>query len=306
MNTEVSIIERAMPVLATGAQILQQNQQSSIAAANACYSFIGKVTAAGGMTVELDTEANNLLVKIRKTGELMKERRAEFTTTMDLIKKEFTAQENAIDPKKEGTAAASIQAMRNKFAADQAAETERRRIEAERKQAADQERINVASDIAMKLSQWFGSSLLEAKQNLNRYFNQATLTTLDNVTATISNERFAYKPTTQFTYQPTYRIQYLGHNDVVAMVNEAIARETPEAAAMYTRQMDELRHQLLEAVPAKRQELESIAEMEREQERLRKEEEARRAEMAKADAARREQLEREQRAAEERAAAARA
>jgi hypothetical protein len=137
------------------------------------------IDANGGMNDELDSRANKGLLYAANVAKEIEAEYKPITSTMDLIKKQILSYKNDIDPKKEGTGAAKVQAHRNKYAADKEAE---RQSEIKRLQAiADKEAeyISLKSKLLEGVNNWFNNLLLTKKQAMTKFFNETTLENFD-------------------------------------------------------------------------------------------------------------------------------
>lgn len=295
-NDQVAIIQNSIEVLKTGPEILQGNQirkNKAIQVGNNILTAIEET----GMNPDLDERAMNYLANVTAANKSMKEQRAGVTQIMDQLKKMYTEVENELDPKKENTVPARIQAARDSYAKQVAAEKERKRKEAELVAAKAKEAIELKATIEVQYSNFYNDFLLTKKQALQNNFNAISLADYDEKAARLKS------------YRPVLNVELLNafHAKVYSSIHttqelNAFTKEVCESKLAdfknnYTKELTLLRDDLIEKLSSKLSELqdqkwaaeEAAAELTRQENEKKK----RDAEIATANAAQKKRLEAE-------------
>lgn len=269
-------VESFKQIIDTAPGVLTLNETSAVKA-SAAGEYLLQQIASSGMNDDLDKEANDLLVKIRKTYDLMNERRKPITSLFDSVKKVFTEFEGRIDPKGKDNVYARIQLHRNNWAAAKAQEQKKREEEARRKAAYEQERITIKSDIELKLKQHF-LSYVEAQQKvLVNLFEGIQLDTFDPSAQLILKFSEAY-PFSHFeNFIPQVYKVYLTDEEVRNILTNAKLGKFDTFAREFSETIKGLKEIFTDKLPSKRNELAAIANANAEEKkRLEAEAEARR------------------------------
>ncbi len=261
MSKELTIIrqENIQTILSVAPQSYMDNKLSREKCESAGLTILDAIVH-GGMTDELDQRAAQYIEKTRKTVKKMNERRMPVTQLFDVIRKEFTAMENAIDPIKADTIPFKILQYRNQYAAKKLAEEqERRRKEYERQQA-EAARARLRQDIEEDFKQQF-HILVNKKCN--------ELSELDN-SITLDNYDASYKRIND--YPASFPIEFLTsmhtsiripvgisteelHNTEV-LVKECLAKQFTE---QYEFEVDSTKQYIVDRLPSKKANLERMA-----------------------------------------------
>lgn len=270
LTSEIATIntEQVAVIIGGAPEALQLNKTSVENATKAAQAVIDTVEAEG-MSEELDQRCNITLVKINKTIELMNDRRKPITQIMDLIKKEFTQLENAIDKKNANGVYARIQKLRDDYATKKANDKREADQVTARKLAVDKERISLTSDCELKLKQHFLDFLQAQKVILNNTFEALTIENLENETGRIRNypETYPHKHYEQFN--PFFgQAYYLTPDEVAKIIIDVTKGKFGDFNTQFNSEIVAYKHELLDKIPSKKSELEVIAEAAAETKRL--------------------------------------
>lgn len=226
------------------------------------------------MTDELDQRLASYLEKTRKTVKVMNEQRAPFTKLFDEVRSAFTTMENSIDVTKNGTVPFQIQQVRNQYVAQKRAEEEKRRqaelAKAQRQQALDKYEADVERAFREKFSEYskkciYHLDTLNGSVTLDTY--ESRLKMLKEFPASAPANLFA-----QMDRIMVFAPQALNGNDTAEIQAKVQARLTKVFHEQYQWEVGDYRQQLIDAMPAKRAELERMAAADaEEQERMRQE-----------------------------------
>lgn len=264
MGTELAVKnEKIQSLVLKTNEALALNQTSLDRARQAGLDLLEEITKSG-MSDAVDEKANNILVKMRKTAEAMLERRKPVTQLFDQIKKVFTSIEGELDPKKENSVYAQIQSHRDDYAEAKAAEAEKKRKEAERKLAIENEKTDVRSKIELALNQYFEEYLQEAITFVTDTFDNTTIEGFKEQSEEISGFPSSY-PKDHFTkFTKSVNVVYIGKDVIATIIDETKSDETfKKFAELYETTIEDLKVELIEKLPGKLEELEKIAEAEK-------------------------------------------
>jgi hypothetical protein len=206
----------------------------------------------------LDEKLSKYLVRVNETVKVIKERRTPITGLFDDFKKMFTSLEARIDPKND-TFPGKIQAIRNKWAADQAAENQRIQNEQLRNRNIEAERIRVKSEIELQLKKYF-LDFVEAEQNAMIYhFESLQLEAFDFESEKLIN----YKPVYPFghfeAFKPKVSVQYIDQSEVQNILTNVKAGKFDGFCEELKETMIAIRDIHIEKLPSKKAELVEIA-----------------------------------------------
>lgn len=283
---------RAEKALKVGSNILVQWNEAYV---------IEEASARKEALAAVDKRSNDFLANCGKAKTEMEESRKAITQLMDLIKKQFTEQENSIDPKK-AEIGMRIQDNRNKYAKDQLEEQDRIRKDAERKAAIGKEEAEIRAYIKNQISQKLIDYLAKKKEAVTNAFNAITLDTIEEKSVSLAGMATGF-PTAKLGEIVTYTdaryslIDFTRYNTI--KTDEHTNFDFNSFYAEYSRQLQELKQSLIDRLESKREELLENKRRADEQEKLRKAEEDRKAEMAKANEAEMLRLQQEQKKADE-------
>ena len=298
MSHELAVKESQLQEIATQTNvILQQNINSADKALEFGQTLIGKIEQQGGLNDELDKECNAYLVKVRRTLELMNERRRPITQLFDQIKKHFTAEESKLDPKKSDVYV-RLQSYRDAFAEAKAKEREKKEAEAKRKLEAARERSSAVENITIQLNNSFYNYLEKVVDEIYLSFNSVTLDNYFDRAQGIASISGVYPKSVFESFTPKIRTVYLNESEVKEIITEALSDKVFEKfSTEFSEKIEQVKEDCLDKLPGKKEELEEIAKAEKEDakraEKLKKEAEARQTaekERLKKEAAEKEKL----------------
>jgi hypothetical protein len=296
VNNEVTIYNNALETFRNGGEILAANQAVVSKAVTAGQSLLAKIAANGGkLNQELDTTANDYLAKISKRKKELEEGRKPVTQMMDTVKKFFTAEEGKLDVTSVTTIPYQVQQHRNAYAKELALQEQQRAAEAAKKVAKDRERVQLAADCETQLNTYFNGYLLNYKQQMQNGFNGITLVNYEEKAIKLNALSCVYSHDHYAKFAPSLRAVNLDQTDLQDIATNITADNYPAFAARFTKEVEELKQQLIDRLPSKKSELEAIAAAEKarieEEEKARVAEQKRQEEIAKANGERKKQLE---------------
>lgn len=304
INNEVTIYNNAIETFRNGGEILSRNQavvSKAIAAGN---SILVKINGNDGrLTHDLDILCNDYLVKISQRKKELEESRKPVTQMMDTIKKFFTQEEAKLDVKAADTIPYRIQEYRNIYAKEQAELEKKRQEEAQRRAAKERERVQISADIESQLNDYLNTHLLSYKQQMQNGFNAITLENFQEKEQKLGALPCVYRYDHFTAFKPIVKSVLYTEEEKVLIIAEAVEYKYAAFAARFTQEVEELKQQLIDRLPSKKSELESIAAAEkaRKEEAVRaaEAERKRREEIAKSEGERKKQLEEQSRIAAE-------
>lgn len=255
-------------------------------------SLINKFMESGEMTPELDAKFKEYIIKINALSKDLKDKRAVFTKTLDLVKEQFTEVENLLDVKKPDTIIAQIQKIRNDYAETIALAEKNRLAEIARNEAKKQDEIRLRSEIEKQFYAYFNKYLTDKKLSLNAIFNQITLNTFQEKSKWFNTLTFAYdlKHFAAFRYSGACT---LSDTEFYALFNDVLNPLFDKCNDAYKNEMNNLRLDLVGNLQSKKNELQSAFEFEQEQIKAKSEQARIEAEQKTASEARRKELEAE-------------
>lgn len=261
MSQELAIIkqENIQTIVSVVPQFYQENKSSRERCIAAGQTLLATIQQ-GGMTDELDQQAEKYIDKARRTVKMMNEKRSPMTKLFDNIRKEFTTMENDIDPTKADTIPYKLQQIRNQYAAKKRAEEEERRRKEYERQQAEAARIKMRQDIEDDFKQQFFARLNQANNDLTAIDNSVTLENYDETVRAIRNTQTMLPADFTENLRTTIRIP-LG---VSIEELQNVERETKERlmgffTGTYEYQIQVARDYILDRLPSKKANLERMA-----------------------------------------------
>lgn len=254
-NNQVAIIEKSLDVLKTGHQILIANQARKEKALEVGRNILSAIEETG-MTTELDERANKYLSNISKANTEMKADRAPVTQIMDQLKKMYTEVENDIDSKKPETIPSKIQAHRDRFAKEVAAEAERKRIAAEEAAQKAKAIIDIRYQMESSFANQFNDILLNRKSKVSNAFNAITLENFESKSEGLKNATFSFDLNSINDLPINSALSNkISADELLAIEDEVIQNKMPDAISNYQAEMELLKEELIEKLPSKLSEL---------------------------------------------------
>lgn len=239
-----------------------------------------------GMNDNLDREMAEYIAKARQAVTNMASRRSPITKIFDLIRSEFTALENILDPTKKDTVPYRLSKLRDEYASKKRQEESiRRQAEIAAREAVaarEQYRIDVAEDFR----RLFNEQTDHAISNLSKINVAVTLDNYDIAVGTVSS----FPIELPADWHPVSRVK-IPHNvpaDTARTIrDEEFDKLHQQFVKQYRFEIGEYRQDILDKLPSKKAELQRLAQATNEE-----------AERIRADLARREAEESERKARE--------
>lgn len=287
--------ENIQTIIAATPEAFDTNSRSLARASEAGQQLLDEISA-HGMSDDLDRRCAEYIDKARRTLRTMNLRRTPFTKLCDQIRSEFTSMENAVDPSKKDSIPFRIQAQRNAYAAHLREIAERQRQEEIRRQQHQQALINYRQDTEEDFRRQFNNLVTTAVDTLTALDRSLTLDNFDNVCNRIRN----FDTTLRNEWFQNLRSDIPTPPAINADEADTIRRETLNRLSVqfkeqYRAETEDYRDNLVDTLPARRRELQQLADADAaEQARLKAELEARQAaEQARLEDARRQKAQEE-------------
>ena len=254
---------------------VQANKKSYEACVQAGQSLLNDIEASG-MNDALDEQAAEYVKRAKLTEKSMTENRKKVTQVFDIVRKGFTMMENLISVKNTDSVVYKIQEKRNEYAAyklEQQRKAEQERLRQERIKEA---KIKLKTDTIDILNNLLTEHSSAAINSLNNTFSLLTLDNKDEVKKRITECSDVLDLGHLFVAnKPSYSSE-VDENDAKEIMNSAYKEVSASLLASYKQTVNTTRDELLMKFDSKVSELLEIKKAE--EERKRKEEEARKAE----------------------------
>ncbi len=254
---------------------VQANRKSYEACVQAGESLLSDISASG-MNDALDEKAAEFIKKAKLTEKAMTEKRKGVTQVFDIVRKGFTMMESLISAKNTDSVVYKIQEKRNEYAAykiEQQRKAEQERLRQERIKEA---KIKLKTDTIDTLNNLLTEHSSAAINSLNNTFSLLTLDNKDEVKKRIIECSDVLDLGHLFVNnKPSYSSE-IEENDAKDIMNGAYKEISASLLASYKQTVTATRDELLMKFDSKIAELLEIKKAE--EERKRKEEEARKAE----------------------------
>ena len=282
-NTELQLVQqqannitRQIATLKSDTEnAVQANRKSYEACVQAGESLLSDISASG-MNDALDEKAAEFIKKAKLTEKAMTEKRKGVTQVFDIVRKGFTMMENLISAKNTDSVVYKIQEKRNEYAAyklEQQKKAEQERLRQERIKEA---KIKLKTDTIDTLNNLLTEHSSVAINSLNNTFSLLTLDNKDEVKKRITEFSDVLDLGHLFVNnKPSYSSE-IEENDAKDIMNGAYKEISASLLASYKQTVTTTRDELLMKFDSKIAELLEIKKAE--EERKRKEEEARKAE----------------------------
>ena len=253
---------------------VQANRKSYEACVQAGESLLSDISASG-MNDALDEKAAEFIKKAKLTEKAMTEKRKGVTQVFDIVRKGFTMMESLISAKNTDSVVYKIQEKRNEYAAykiEQQRKAEQERLRQERIKEA---KIKLKTDTIDTLNNLLTEHSSAAINSLNNTFSLLTLDNKDEVKKRIIECSDVLDLGHLFVNnKPSYSSE-IEENDAKDIMNGAYKEISASLLASYKQTVTATRDELLMKFDSKIAELLEIKKAE--EERKRKEEEARKA-----------------------------
>ena len=281
-NTELQLVQqqannitRQIATLKSDTEnAVQANRKSYEACVQAGESLLSDISASG-MNDALDEKAAEFIKKAKLTEKAMTEKRKGVTQVFDIVRKGFTMMESLISAKNTDSVVYKIQEKRNEYAAyklEQQRKAEQERLRQERIKEA---KIKLKTDTIDTLNNLLTEHSSAAINSLNNTFSLLTLDNKDEVKKRITEYSDVIDLGHLFVNnKPSYSSE-IEENDAKDIMNGAYKEISASFLASYKQTVTATRDELLMKFDSKIAELLEIKKAE--EERKRKEEEARKA-----------------------------
>lgn len=281
-NTELQLVQqqannitRQIATLKSDTEnAVQANRKSYEACVQAGESLLSDISASG-MNDALDEKAAEFIKKAKLTEKAMTEKRKGVTQVFDIVRKGFTMMESLISTKNTDSVVYKIQEKRNEYAAyklEQQKKAEQERLRQERIKEA---KIKLKTDTIDTLNNLLTEHSSAAINSLNNTFSLLTLDNKDEVKKRITECSDVLDLGHLFVNnKPSYSSE-IEENDAKDIMNGAYKEISASLLASYKQTVTATRDELLMKFDSKIAELLEIKKAE--EERKRKEEEARKA-----------------------------
>ena len=281
-NTELQLVQqqannitRQIATLKSDTEnAMQANRKSYEACVNAGESLLFDI-GVSGMNDALDERAAEFIKKAKLTEKAMTEKRKGVTQVFDIVRKGFTMMENLISIKNTDSVVYKIQEKRNEYAAyklEQQRKAEQERLRQERIKEA---KIKLKTDTIDILNNLLTEHSSAAINSLNNTFSLLTLDNKDEVKKRITECSDVLDLGHLFVNnKPSYSSE-IDENDAKDIMNGAYKEISASLLTAYKQTVATTRNELLMKFDSKIAELLEIKKAE--EERKRKEEEARKA-----------------------------
>lgn len=281
-NTELQLVQqqannitRQIATLKSDTEnAVQANRKSYEACVQAGESLLSDISASG-MNDALDEKAAEFIKKAKLTEKAMTEKRKGVTQVFDIVRKGFTMMESLISAKNTDSVVYKIQEKRNEYAAyklEQQRKAEQERLRQERIKEA---KIKLKTDTIDTLNNLLTEHSSAAINSLNNTFSLLTLDNKDEVKKRITEYSDVLDLGHLFVNnKPSYSSE-IEENDAKDIMNGAYKEISASLLASYKQTVTATRDELLMKFDSKIAELLEIKKAE--EERKRKEEEARKA-----------------------------
>lgn len=248
-----------LPAIAANApEILMANQKLLSLAQGKGQGLLDTI-AAEGMNDELDAECNKFLVNCKAAIEKMNDRRSPITKMFTVIAKEFTSLEAPLDSTKPDSLYTKIQNQRNAYAKLKADQQRLKELEIQRKQQIEQEKIDLKARVQQSIREAYLSKLYAHKVKGNEIFNSITLENIAEKTEEIKKLPILYPRDKFYELPVTATSVYLEKVELASLIFDTRVNLYDELAANFRENMEDLKSNLLEQIPARKAELNDIA-----------------------------------------------
>lgn len=288
--SELITTSQIQDIAKNGAEILNINKERSEKALAVGRNILQAINEAGGLNPELDTRCNKYLVNCRNAKKEMEESRKPITQLFDQIKKEFTAAENDLDIRKDGTVPFVVQNHRNQYVKQLEAEREKKRLEQELELNKQKERVDIKISVESQLSAYLQAHIESRKELLQKSFNAITLENFVAKSKDLKELTPVYHKAHWIDFKPVLFPKHLLGDEVKAITQEVIdSKDFDLIAGVVEGDINAFIRELIDKLPSLKNELERIAaanaEEKRQLEKARAKREAEEKAKRKADAA---------------------
>lgn len=213
-----------------------------------------------GMTDTLDQEIARFIEKSKITLRKMNDKRTPVTQLFDRIRRGYTTLENEVDPSKDGSIPALLQAARNEYARRKHEEEERRRREEQARQARENAKALYRSDVEEDYNRQFAALVNGNVNKLNEMDRLVTLGNYKLVYQTVKDYDCELPKTwCQTVVSNAHRPAELTPDECRAIQANVMAGLAGRFKEQFPFEVQGVRDDILDRLPSKRLELERIA-----------------------------------------------
>lgn len=264
-------VENILPTLKDLPLILADHRRRASLGGEAAQALIVECEASATISFDQDEKLKNMIVKIKGTVQKFKDTRSPITQLMDEVKSALIKEEKSLE-----VYAGTLQEFRNRRAQEVAAENRRLEEEQRRIAAKNRERAEMVEKFTAGIGTALNKKLFDKKQELTASFNSLTLEDIDQRGQRLRELNFTF---------PAHKLdEILGHITTTFSIHTSeeaasIYQEVKDAYLFdefYSRYLDEMlahRQQLVDRLPAKKQELQEAKRQADERLRLQREKE---------------------------------
>jgi len=247
-----------LPEIAAGAgEILSANKNLHDKAKTRAQELLDTIEGEG-MSDELDSACNQFLATCSTAKEKMNARRAPVTKLFSAIASEFTTLENPFDKAKPGTFAYQIQETRNNYARQKEIEARKREDELRKQRLIEEEKINIKARVESAVREKYGTIIFNFKKKYNDLFNTIDLTNIEKISQEIMTIKVLYPRDKFLEIAVPVTSNIISVSDLAPIIFDSKSALYEELSDDFTKEMDNLKHYLLEQIPARKFELEEI------------------------------------------------
>lgn len=258
--SELITTSQIQDIAQNGAEVLNTNKERSEKALAVGRNILQAINEAGGLNPELDARCNRYLVNCRTAKKEMEESRKPITQLFDQIKKEFTATENELDIRKDGTVPFVVQNHRNEYVKQIEAEREKKRLAQELELNKQKERVDIATSVKTQLSAYVQAHIESRKELLQKSFNAITLENFTAKSKDLKELKPVYHKAHWIDFKPVLFPKYLLADEVKAIAQEVVdSKDFDVIAGVVEGDINAFIRELIEKLPSLKNELERIA-----------------------------------------------
>lgn len=253
LNDESSIQE----VMEAAPSILMQAQEIVSNAEKICAPIFERIEKEG-MSDEIDSLLNQVVVKCTARLDQISGDRKPVTQWFDKIRKQFTELEAKLDPAKPGSLVFIAKSHRNSWATHKINLQKQKEAEAAKKLAADQEKITLKAEAEIQIKNAFIRDLATAKRMLQDVFDSTTLDNYEEHAGKIFNYSEIYTIAEFNAIPVNLRPIYLSAVEVENIITNARIGKYEAWVQEYKSEMRQLKSDLTLKLNGKKIELEAI------------------------------------------------
>lgn len=253
-ETALLQVEQLQQIVATAPQILAQNIESKTKAIEAGNKLIE--LAKSGMNDVYDAQLATFITKVKKTVDLMNERRKPFTQIVNTVAKQFTTLESELKPIIDES-----QELRNAWATTKMlAKQEEERI-ARLKLEKDKELIEIRRTTEILISGFFNECLSKTKSAIVEFFNELTLENIDNADGILSttSTKFDVRYEMPTTIKLGMELKHASEEEVNGIIKELLSADYSVKKREYSTELEGVLKEYRDKLPSKKTELQAIA-----------------------------------------------